>query len=105
MQIVKNSDLIVTVDSAPLHLAFLYNKKIISFFSSSIPIRVIKNNSKIKVIRHHYLHNIMCEKKDCRKSTCLDFIMDKNIFEHSYKLDNEVIIEKNICYLKNKENT
>jgi len=80
IDILKKQDMMICVDSAPMHLGFLYEIPMQGYFSSSTPARVVKNKSLIQVFRHEKLKNLMCEKKDCIDAKCM--------ISHKYKLEN-----------------
>jgi len=92
LNILKQSDLIISIDSAPLHLAMLYNKKIYAIFSSSVPTNVL-TSGYIKIFRNNKLKDIMCEKKDCNNPICIDL-------ENEYKLKETQINIVKYCVLK-----
>ena len=93
LNLLKESDLIISVDSAPLHLAMLYNKKIYAIFSSSVPMNVVKSGD-IKIFRNNKLKNIMCEKKDCNKPFCIDLENEYNLIEKNIQIVKDCVVEE-----------
>jgi len=98
LNLVKEADIVICVDSGPLHIAMLYDKNIIGVFSSSSPLKVIDTNKKIKIIRNKKLYNILCEFKECKHPECLNFIFDE---EYEYNIDKELLVIEDKCPLEN----
>ncbi|WP_459978835.1 glycosyltransferase family 9 protein [Nautilia lithotrophica] len=77
LNLIKKSDIIMCVDSAPLHIAMLYDKQIIAFFSSSSPRRVLNSDKYVLPVRNNVLYGVECEDKTCNEAICLDFIKER----------------------------
>lgn len=85
LELMQNSDLVVSVDSGPLHLAKALGKKTIAFFSCTAPEIIIDNFTHIIPIRSNKLSQIQCENKGCKNPRCLNELFEKDIFDHIYK--------------------
>ena len=99
LELVKNSELMIVVDSAPLHIGMLYDKNIIALFSSSSPGRVLNTNKKVFSVRNKILFGLECEDKTCKKAKCLDFIKN-NIKDYYVEQERTQIIYQ--CPLREK---
>lgn len=66
------SDLLVAVDTGPLHIANAFKIPTIGIFSSALPETVINANSVAEAWRSPTLAGVYCEKLDCIDAVCLD---------------------------------
>ena len=100
LDLVKQVDLVVSVDSGPIHIAMLYDKNIIALFSSSLPEKALNSKKNIKIIRNNKLSGILCEKYECKEAKCLEFIKNIDLFDYNYKQINPLNLEiKKECVL------
>jgi len=100
LDLVKQVDLVVSVDSGLIHIAMLYDKNIIALFSSSLPEKALNSKKNIKIIRHNKLSGILCEKYECKEAKCLEFIKNIDLFDYNYNPINPLNLEiKKECVL------
>lgn len=72
----QSSNLVVTADSGPMHLAYILNKDTIAYFSKTVPEWVIDANANIYIQRDarmrdkycQYADNGMCKTMECMKA-------------------------------------
>lgn len=99
INLLKEVDLFIGVDSGPLHIALALNKQCIGIFGPTAPSIVLNNEQKIKIIRDKRLEGIFCTRRD-DEPICIYDIINEKMFNIDYKMKNEVIIENgDICPL------
>ena len=69
---VKASDLVVSVDSGPLHIATALDVFALGLFSSAHPATVINASARAAVLRQPILADVYCENIACRQPRCMD---------------------------------
>jgi ADP-heptose:LPS heptosyltransferase len=100
LNLLKNVDLFIGVDSGPLHIALALNKKSIGIFGPTSPLVILNNNQKIKIIRNSKLKGIFCFVKDCKQPKCIYNIINDSMFQNIYELEDNVVLEENKCPLE-----
>ena len=53
IKLVKDSDLVICADSAPLHIASVLNRKIVAVFNSTTPEMVLNSGSRISLYKDY----------------------------------------------------
>ncbi len=97
LELIKNSDLIISVDSGPLHIASALNKKIIAVFGPTAPETILDTNVNINILRNKKLNGIFCFVKNCTKPICIEQICNKlDFIDFS---NQKIILEENKCPL------
>ncbi len=76
------ADLVITVDSGPLHLAHLLDKDIVCLFSVTPAQTVLDNGSRCRILREPLFGNKQCKKGsiDCIRPVCVDVLIDREFF-------------------------
>ncbi|MPN23159.1 hypothetical protein SDC9_170546 [bioreactor metagenome] len=69
---IKDSDLVISVDAGPLHIAAALNVFVLGVFSSAHPLTVINFKTRAAVLRSGLLNNAYCELEKCTKPRCMD---------------------------------
>jgi len=96
LHLLKNTDLLVSVDSGPLHIGGALGINTIAIFGPTAPETILDNNMKVKIIRDKKLNGIFCFVKDCKKPICIENIID-NIFNNEVKLNDNIKLKENKC--------
>jgi hypothetical protein len=83
----QKADLVVSVDSGPLHLGYILKKPLIGFFTKTPPEAVVDTGTSIKILRDNRFGNIHCVKgdRDCSYPICMDAITDVGFLSMKYK--------------------
>lgn len=100
LQLMKESDIFIGVDSGPLHLAIALNKPSIAIFGPTAPQTILNNNQKIKIIRNTKLQNIFCFVRECKNPICIHNIITEDFLNINYSLDYQLKLETKKCPLK-----
>ena len=72
---VKKSDLVISADSGPMHLAYILHKDIIAYFSKTAPEWVIDDMANIYVQRDARMRDKYCQYADngmCKTMECMN---------------------------------
>lgn len=85
LTLINKQDLIISVDSGPLHLAHALGKPAIAFFSCTAPEKILNDFSTTTPIRTSKLSQIQCENKTCTDAVRLKDLFCDDIFSHIYK--------------------
>lgn len=79
--IISYSDLLVCVDSAPMHVGIGLGKKLVAFFGPTNPKKLIPQDSRFKAVYNAELECRPClfdkRKESCAKPVCLDVSVDE----------------------------
>lgn len=68
----RNAELVVSVDSGPLHIAAAMHKPIIGLFSFMIPGTVLNRSTQAYILRDTALATTYCEVHKCTLPTCMN---------------------------------
>lgn len=102
IKLIKTCDLMIAVDSGPLHIAAALNKKVIGFFSSAMPATVINANSDVFALRSRRLNGAYCEVLSCKNPVCMDELaIDKDSL-HQWVQGDLRTIENHACLYHRK---
>ena len=88
IRLIKKSDLLLCIDSAPLHLAIGVNKKVLAIFGPTDEKKLVPENENFKVIFNHCAcRPCLWDKRDkcCDNINCLKIPVEK-IFEEVEKM-------------------
>jgi len=97
LNLIKNSDLVVSVDTGPLHIASALNKKVIAIFGPTAPETILDTNISVNIVRNKKLNGIFCYVKSCNKPICIESICNKLKF---VDFSNQtVVLEEEKCPL------
>ena len=93
---VVSTDLLVSVDSGPMHIGAALGKQVLAYFSSALPAIAINANDQVRALRASCLANVHCEVKECMNPICMnDLSPEKNMF---FDIPCELrIVEAEIC--------
>jgi ADP-heptose:LPS heptosyltransferase len=97
LHLLKESDLIVSVDSGPLHLAKALSKSTVALFACTAPEIIIDDFSYITPIRTNKLNQIQCENKFCKEPLCLIELFSSNILGQVYTPKQKIITYSKEC--------
>lgn len=103
LQLMKETDIFIGVDSGPLHLAIALNKPSIAIFGPTAPQTILNNNQKIKIIRNTTLQNTFCFVRECKNPICIHNIITEDFLNINYSLDYQLKLETKKCPLKMKK--
>ncbi|MDD3466658.1 MAG: glycosyltransferase family 9 protein [Campylobacterales bacterium] len=86
LSVMQNVDLVVSVDSGPLHLGYTLRKPLIGFFTKTPPEAVLDAGTKIKILRDNKFSNIHCVKgdRDCKYPLCMDAVTNDGFLSMTY---------------------
>ena len=71
IDLVKRSDVVVSVDSGPAHIATAMGKPVVVFFSASHPASVMLQGAKCLALRASALESVFCEVTRCARPACM----------------------------------
>lgn len=72
LRALRDADLLVAVDSGPLHIAMALGIPSLALFSSAHPATVLDPRARVYPLRADVLTNVYCEKLDCREPICMN---------------------------------
>jgi len=75
LAILKKSDMLVSVDSGPLHIGILLKKPIIALFSTTHPEWILHHNNNIFIYRMGAMNGFHCENKVCQTHRCMNELL------------------------------
>lgn len=104
INLLKEVELFIGVDSGPLHIALALNKQCVGIFGPTAPSIVLNNEQKIKIIRDKRLEGIFCTRRD-DEPKCIYDIINEKMFNIDYKMKEDIILDNGeVCPLEKKEN-
>jgi ADP-heptose:LPS heptosyltransferase len=99
IKLLYNSDLLISIDSGPLHIGSALQIKTIAIFGPTAPETILDDNVEVKIYRNKKLTGIFCYVKNCKKPICINE-MFKDFWQHEIvELNDNVILEENECPL------
>ena len=80
LNLLLESDLVISVDAGPMHLADKLGLRTIGLFGPTTPLGVLDRATQVKALRDNSLTGFFCGKK-CREPRCIHRLLEGNILE------------------------
>ncbi len=94
--LISSSDLLVCVDSAPMHLAVALSKKLVAFFGPTDPKKLLPNDPRFTAV---HVDNLECRpclfdkrKESCSKPECLNVSPEMMLNAINKQLSNQKVV-------------
>ena len=102
MRLLEASDLVISVDSGPLHLADALRVRAIGIFGPTAPETILDRDSTIVPLRTKQLKGVFCYVKSCTNPQCMHDLFKDNFFVHSVCVDfyTSPVLEDKTCRIR-----
>ncbi|HXX81672.1 MAG TPA: glycosyltransferase family 9 protein [Thermodesulfovibrionales bacterium] len=102
LRLLKASDLLISVDSGPLHLADALGVRAIGIFGPTAPETIMHKDSTIVPLRIKQLEGVFCYVKSCTNPQCVHDLFKDNFLAHPafVNFDTLPVLEERTCRIR-----
>lgn len=100
LNLLKETDLVISVDAGPMHLADSLGIPTIGVFGPTAPHATLDRTTTVVPVRHQALHGFFCHVKECQDPVCIHNLFAGSFLNHldeDYDQVPELTLETGSC--------
>ena len=94
----RQADIVVSVDSGPLHIAAAIGKPVVALFSSAHPATVINQPAMVLPLRAASLCGVYCEVLSCKQPKCMDLLNLTSVWNARCEPEHRIVVQEGCPY-------